>query len=96
MVGNSPLAYPDISDYSFKKTQISKPKVGFRSDTRTLHVTLEPSRSGRRPPWEAIGQLNEANLVWNDDLSARLLKVAARFTGILCWFVRQIIMQYLQ
>uniref|UniRef100_A0A061RQ02 Uncharacterized protein n=1 Tax=Tetraselmis sp. GSL018 TaxID=582737 RepID=A0A061RQ02_9CHLO len=30
--------------------------------------------SGISPPWQALGQLNEANLVWNDQLQLRLLK----------------------
>jgi hypothetical protein len=32
------------------------------------------------PPWEAVGQLNEANLVWNDHLALGLLKARAKQT----------------
>jgi len=46
--------------------------------------TVVAQATGRmRPPWEAVSQLNEKNLVWSNDLQAKLLKtVVARDLGL--------------
>lgn len=65
--GGTPTEYAYSRVYPRKATW----EATFGETNFGNHVQAETRSS---PPWQTLGQLNEANLVWHDDLQAQLLK----------------------
>ena len=84
------------ADHASTSGRSSRDSYSYNSDSSTDRhkATIEHvyqgdgRRKGPPSPWTMGWQMNERNLVWNDDLKARLLMVRKSTSGVIPWLKR--------